>query len=472
MPRPFSGSTVEIDIGTEMERVPAPPEPDTPFRILIAGDFSGRKNRGIFQPGLSRLPIEVDRDNFDLVLGELRPALRLPATMSFRELEDFEPDRLFDRLELFQALRQGLAAAAAEPAPAAPPTGTALENLLARTLEETESREASRPKRALDDLSALVREIVAPHLEPKPDPRQAELASRIDAANAAGMRVLLHHPDFQALEAAWRGLDFLVRRLETGPMLKLYILDVTKEELAAELRDAGDLRGTELYRILARDPEPWAVWAGNFTFDGSIDDLVLLGYFGGIARAANAPFLAAASPRLAGCESFAPSPLPEPAPSPCAIWQELRVLPEASWLGLALPRFLLRLPYGTATCPVERFAFEEMPGGRDHEAYLWGNPAFACLCLLGQAFEHAGWSLKPGTIRDIEGLPVHVYREAGEAQLKPCAETLLAEANAERMLELGLMPLLSLKGRDAVRLMRFQSLADPPAPLSGRWRSR
>jgi type VI secretion system protein ImpC len=470
MPKTFSGSTVEIDTGIEMERVAAPREPDTPFRILIAGDFSGRKNRGIFEPRLSRRPVEVDRDNFDAVLGEMRPELRLPSAVSFRELDDFEPDRLFDRVELFRTLGQSLAAAAAGPESAAPPAPSGLENLLARTLAETELRETSRPKRALDDLSALVRDIVAPHLEPKPDPRATELASRIGRANGACMRALLHHPDFQALEAAWRALHFLVRRLETGPTLKVYILDVTKEELTAELRDAAGLRATGLYRILVGNPEPWAVWAGNFTFDGTIDDLVLLGYLGGIARAANAPFLAGASPRLGGCESFASSPLPEPEPSQCAIWRELRSLPEASWLGLALPRFLLRLPYGAATRPIERFAFEEMAGGGSHEAYLWANPAFACLCLLGQAFERSGWSLRPDASRDIGGLPAYVYREAGKMQMKPCAETLLAEAHAERMLESGLMPLLSLKGRDAIRLMRFQSLADPPAPLSGRWR--
>jgi len=447
MPRPSSCSTVEIDVGTEMERVPAPPEPDTPFRILIAGDFSGRKNRGVFEPGIRRRALEIDRENFDLVLDGLHPELRLPAAVSFRELKDFEPDRLFDRVDFLRSLRRTAAAAAADPQPPDDDPGY----LPAQELEETGM------------------------VEPLPGPRQAELDARAEAATGAQMRELLHDPDFQALEAAWRSLDFLLRRLETGPALKVYIFDVTKEELAAELKEAADPRATDLYRMLVRDTvetpgaEPWAVWAGNFTFDGGIDDLMLLGSIGGIARAAGAPFLAATSPRLAGCGSFA-GPLPDSVPPPGALWQAFRCLSEAAWLGLALPRFLLRMPYGAGTCPIERFEFEEMPDGGEHEAYLWGNPAFACLCLLGQAFMQSGWRLRPGAIRDIEGLPAHVYDLGGEPQLKPCAETLLTEAFAERLLERGLMPLLSLTGRDAVRVMRFQSLADPPAPLAGRWR--
>jgi type VI secretion system protein ImpC len=146
----------------------------------------------------------------------------------------------------------------------------------------------------------------------------------------------------------------------------------------------------------------------------------------------------------------------------------LRRIPQATWLGLALPRFLLRLPYGQRTQSTEQFAFEEMPAG-GHEDYLWGNPAFACAYLLGEAFVQDGWEFRPGQIPRIEGLPAHVYRANGESHLKPCAEALLTENAGEAILNKGLMPLLSIKGSDSVRLMRFQSIALPPAPLSGRW---
>src|SRR5262249_42515718 len=150
-------------------------------------------------------------------------------------------------------------------------------------------------------------------------------------------------------------------------------------------------------------------------------------------------------------------------------WAAVRRLAEAPYLGLALPRFLLRLPYGEDTAPTEQFRFEEMPEGSSHEAYLWGHPALLCVCLMAQAFSQFGWGFRPGILDEVDGLPVHVYHTAGEGRAKPCAEVVLSERAIERMLRKGLMPLLSLPGRDAVRVVRFQSLADPPTPLAGRW---
>jgi type VI secretion system protein ImpC len=141
----------------------------------------------------------------------------------------------------------------------------------------------------------------------------------------------------------------------------------------------------------------------------------------------------------------------------------------ARWIGLALPRFLLRLPYGKETDSTETFAFEEMPSPPEHERYLWGHPALACAYLLGEAFTRAGWQMRPGMVADIDGLPLHVYRDGPEKQLKPCAEVLLTEDAAELLLERGFMPLISFRGTDRVRVFRFQSIASPLAALAGRW---
>jgi type VI secretion system protein ImpC len=148
----------------------------------------------------------------------------------------------------------------------------------------------------------------------------------------------------------------------------------------------------------------------------------------------------------------------------------LRHSSEARWIGLALPRFLLRLPYGEKTSPLESFEFEEMPTSV-HQDYLWGNPAFCCAYLLGQAFQTYGWNLRPGAHRQIDGLPLHVYQQDGRPVMKPCAEVLLTEREAEFLMEQGIMPLASLKDQGAVILLRFQSIAHPLAALSGRWSS-
>jgi type VI secretion system protein ImpC len=191
-----------------------------------------------------------------------------------------------------------------------------------------------------------------------------------------------------------------------------------------------------------------------------------------IAHRARAPFLAEASPRVLGCSSLASTPHPREwkAPQePASGWAELRRLPEADAIGLALPRFLLRLPYGKKTSPLESFDFEEFPELPVHQDYLWGNPAFAIALLLAQSFSEAGWEMRPGSVTEIDKVPLHLYRRDGQSESKPCAEVLLTEDAAERMVEAGLIPLVSFKDRDLVRVVRFQSVADPPRALAGRW---
>ncbi|HEY1207391.1 MAG: type VI secretion system contractile sheath large subunit [Bryobacteraceae bacterium] len=483
MSKPSSFADVELAVNPGAEPQAQRLEPETPFRVLILGDFSGRANRGVFETRAgTRRAVRIDRDSFDAVFEKLRPELLFPLAGSpspalairFKELDDFHPDRLFERVDVFQALRElreklsdsatfAAAAAALRPAEAPPPPAAPAKITLDDLLDDSNGGSAG-PARALDDWSAMLHELVAPHLVPGADPRQVELIARVDAATSEAMRALLHQPAFQELEAAWQALFFLVRRLETGPELKLYLLDVSKAELAAELETArDDLRHSELWRMVVEESvgtlggQPWAILAGSYSFSQSPGDLKLLARLGAIAREAGAPFLAATSPRM--LENIT-----------AGAFSQIRKLPQAPWIGLALPRFLLRLPYGKDTAPVELFAFEEFGPAPEHESYLWGNPAFACVYLLGEAFRQAGWDMQPGLAREIDGLPLHVYKEDGESKVKPCAEVLMTEEGAEALLENGVMPLASIRDRDAVRLIRFQSIADPLAPLAGRWR--
>ncbi|MBZ5592642.1 MAG: type VI secretion system contractile sheath large subunit [Acidobacteriia bacterium] len=503
MPRPSSLANVEIDTGERSQRAEVR-EPDAPFLIAVLGDFSGRENRGVLDAQLQgRKAVMIDRDNFDDMMARFAPELHLPLggpdgpriPLRFRELDDFHPDRIFERLKIFQALRDtrerlndratfdgaaaevrswsGAPSSPATSAPEAPPPDVSqlsAREVFEQAMSATESRTgAARPARALDDFQAMLREMVAPYVEPKPDPQKADLVAQVDGAISGQMRALLHHPDFQALEAAWRAVFFLIRRLRTDEQLKVYLLDIAKSELAADMVATYEL-------LIEGTPggERWAVLAGNYRFDQSSEDLQLLGRMAAVARHAGAPFLGAASPSVLGCDSLAETPEPrkwraQGKQNGSDAWDALRRLPQASWLGLALPRFLLRLPYGKQTDSTEQFAFEEFSPMPQHEDYLWGNPALACAYLLGEAFSESGWDLRPGEINQISGLPAHIYRAEGESHLKPCAEALLGEHAAEAILDRGLMPFLSLKGSDAIQLVRFQSLATPPAALSGRW---
>lgn len=459
-----SYSTVTLDVEPGAKPLPVESRSDTRFRILLLGDFSGRRNRG--EPPPERLrPYLIDRDTLDEVLYRMRPALAFGAAtrglvLRFRELEAFHPDSIY-RQDVFQKFREAPPFASAQPAvsersmPAPPPPVEAPlfsgGSLLDSIVETTEGQPARHP----DPLRDFIARAVAPHTSPPEDPRIAESTAKAAAEAGTVMRALLHHPDFQALEAAWRAVDWLVRGLETGPLLKIYVLDIAKGDLAGSL--------PELRRILVDDAavirgaEPWSLIAANFNFARTGSDIRLLSALAAIARAAGAVLLAEADPSDADSEEAERD------------WQALRKSPEAASVGLALPRFLLRLPYGKETHTVEAFPFEEMPGGSEHSAYLWGNPAFACAYLLGQAFSSDGWDMLPGTHSLISGLPLHLYQADGESQIKPCAELLLSDADAESILDQGLMPLVSIKNQDAVRLLRFQSIAEPAAALSGAW---
>ncbi len=477
-PNEFASVLIDVDAGAEpatRTRLETP-DSDTPFRILVLGDFSGRANRRT-ETSTRHHPVQIDRDNFDEVLASLNVGLKLGGegarriALKFTELEDFHPDRIYQHNELFQPLwdlRRKLndpdtfTEAAAEVAAwsgltvpvqpvragrlpetsAAPPDLAPLTNgnLLDNILDASESQPLA-PSESRDPLRSFINRALAPHVQPREAPQLPALLAEVDEAAGKLMRAILHHEDFQALEAAWRALFLLVRGLETGTQLKVYVLDLTKAELA------GGWRGP--------DDDGWAMVAANFSFNRSADDVVTLRLLGQLMSAAGAPLIAEAD---LGGEAEADGP-----------WAQLRRSPEAAWLGLALPRFLLRLPYGAGTDQLEAFRFEEMPGPPAHRDYLWGNPSFACAYLLGETFSQQGWQLRPGSHQEISGLPLHVYEEAGESRLRPCIELPMTTDDVDWALEQGYMPLIWKHGQDSIRLVRFQSIADPPARLAGRW---
>lgn len=236
-------------------------------------------------------------------------------------------------------------------------------------------------------IQGLLQSVVQPHIV-WTDPRQPAWVAAVDAAIGDQLRAILHQPAFQALEATWRSIHHLVSNY-SDDTVQIFLLDASRQELLADLRVAGgDPKATGLYRLLIErgiqmpDGEPWAALVGDYRFGAGPEDVALLALLGSLAAQSGGPFLAAATQELLGCHSV--TALADPAqwqslPAEAEQrWQALRGCVVAPWIGLALPRVLLRLPYGTKTDPVEAFAFEEMPSGRDPDAYLWGNPAFIC----------------------------------------------------------------------------------------------
>jgi type VI secretion system protein ImpC len=273
------------------------------------------------------------------------------------------------------------------------------------------------------------------------------------------VRALLHLAEFQALEALWRGVRLLTQGVESDAEVRLYLFDVTKADLADDQRENRDARSSRIYRLLAVPagaPESgWGALGGLYSFGPDAADLTLLGYLGTVAGLVGAPWISAADPRLAGCDGIHTTPdAPDWAADIPPEWQAVRRLPVARWIGLAMPRFLLRLPYGKRGSRCEFLPFEELSESPLHDEYLWGNPALACLLLLIQSVAESGRPLHPGMNLEIGGLR---------------AESLLSERALERILDHGLMPLVSIRDTDRIRLVRFQSVADPTAALGGPW---
>lgn len=312
------------------------PDPETPFRILVLGDFSGREHRSITQP--SRRPIAIDTDNLDSVINKLGVEVHLRVgdaqdtkmVVPIKGLDDFHPDHIAKNLAIFDMLRrmkQMLAspatfeAAAAQvrallgqgapPAPAPTPAAAPSSNdaLFQQLLGAPASNLPDGGKKKVD-VSSIMADAVRGHVVPDAPPEQAELRRILDEAVAIQMRAILNQKDFQALESAWRGVHFLVSRLELGDEMQLHILDMSKPEVLADLRNQQSGLSKILVEQTINTPgaDPWTVIVGNYTFSDSQEDVELLARISTLAAEAGAPFLAAAAPQLFGCSSLGESP--------------------------------------------------------------------------------------------------------------------------------------------------------------------
>ena len=475
-------SSVRLDVGLGREAsTPQPLDEARPFRIAILGDFRGSSPA----PSLGqRAAAQVDRDNLDEVIAQWRPSVRLalpdgtPGVVEFGELDDFHADSLYGRLPVFarlRALRAGLADQATPVRPTGrPPTPPSPADLLASQGSLLDQIVGAAPV-GRDDLQAFIQKIVAPHLVPELPPEQAALVAQVDAVSGMVLRFVLHHPEFQALESLWRSVFLMVRRVETGTDLEVHLLHVSREELEADLAAPEAADAGQVYRLLSQSSEGeaapgWSLLVGAYTFGAQAGDSRLLARLAALARAVGAPWISAAHPRLVGCPDV--SQLAPPSawrPEPDASWASLRRSSEARWLGLVLPRFLVRLPYGEGGETCETLAFEELSDPALHEEFLWGNGAIVGAELLAESFAAAGWRLTPGSRRELDGLPLYVRHRGGEAQVTPCGETLLTETAVERLLEAGVMPLVGRRDTDGLRLIRFQAVAEPLAALAGPW---
>ena len=495
---PINADDLETAVTLESSKTGIVEEP--PFRILVLGDWSADGEKRDLE---ARKPTEIDRDEFDDVLGKMNVRLELDfedgtiLPLEFGELDDFHPDAIFRKVPMFSELRDlrkrlkdenSFYSAAREvrdrfnierPRNAEPAVvdEAPAEDLLGAILSKPSGGAPAPKPRTSNDLGNLISDLVRPHLVLVDENEQSGMLRAVDEATSGLMRKILHHKRFQELEAAWRGLYFLVRRTETSTELKIYVLDVAKEELAADLKSAGNLDETVLYRHLIKDAydgDPWAVVLGNYALMPDIDDIATLMRISKVVSIANAPFISHMRPDVLGVHSlFENSNVRDwqmDADSNAGkLWAALCDQTDSAYLGMTIPRFLVRLPYGANTEPLETFNFEEFADSPVHDQYCWSNTTFIAGQLLAESFSAYGWEMGRALKQDVEDLPVHVYKDGTETVYKPCAEVLLTEDACNKLMSHGLMPLVSFKNTDRVKLARFQSIAD--TKLKGMWSS-
>ncbi|EAQ03144.1 hypothetical protein OB2597_13408 [Pseudooceanicola batsensis HTCC2597] len=304
------------------------------------------------------------------------------------------------------------------------------------------------------------------------------IVAEIDKKLTEQVNLILHHEDFQQLESAWRGLHYLVNNTETDEMLKIRVMNISKKEVHKTLRK---FKGTAwdqspIFKKVYEEEfgqfggEPYGSLVADYHFDHSPPDVELLGELAKVAAAAHAPLITGAKPELFQMDNWSelanPRDLTKIFQTPeYAAWRSLRESEDSKYVGLAMPRFLGRLPYGSKTDPVQAFAFEEDTDGADSSKYGWVNAAYGMAVNINRSFKEYGWCSR---IRGIESggavtnLPSHTFpTDDGGVDQKCPTEIAISDRREAELAKNGMMPLIHRKNSDIAAFIGAQSLHKP-----------
>ena len=300
--------------------------------------------------------------------------------------------------------------------------------------------------------------------------------AEIDQIISDQLNAIMHSPDFQKLEAVWRGLHYLVMNTETGNMLKLRLLNSTKKELLSDLEKATEFDQSSLFKKIYEEEygtfggNPFSVLVGDYEFGRTPQDTSMLEQISHVAAAAHAPFITAASPKLFDWDSFTelavPRDLAKQFESTELIkWRAFRDSEDSRYVTLTLPHVLLRLPYGPKTVPVDEFDFVEDVDGKDHAKYLWGNSAYALAQRITDAFSKYQWCAAIRGVEGgglIEGLPVHIFEtEDGDLAMKCPTEVSITDRRENELNNLGFVAVCHRKNSDQAAFFGGQTANKP-----------
>jgi type VI secretion system protein ImpC len=304
------------------------------------------------------------------------------------------------------------------------------------------------------------------------------MIAEIDRKMSEQINKILHHPDFQQLEGAWRGLHYLINNSETDDQLKVRVMNISKKDLHKTLKrfKGAAWDQSPIFKKLYEEEygtlggEPFGCLVGDYYFDHSPMDVELLGEMSKVAAAAHAPFIAASSPTLFGMETWQELANPRDLTKIFSVpeyagWRSLRESDDARYIGLAMPRFLARRPYGAKTNPVEEFNFEEDANGPDSKNYTWANAAYAMAVNINRSYKLYGWCSRIRGIESggaVEGLPTHTFpTDDGGVDIKCPTEIAISDRREAELAKNGFMPLIYKKNSDFAAFIGAQSLQKP-----------
>ncbi len=325
-------------------------------------------------------------------------------------------------------------------------------------------------------LEAFIRELVRPEQVGARVHQSVvnQLIAELDKRMSAQIDEILHHAEVQKLESAWRGLKLLVDRTDFRENIKLEVVNVSKDDLLNDFEDSPEVTKSGLYKHVYTAEygqfggEPIGGLIANYEFSQKPQDMKLLQYCASVAAMAHAPFIASASPKFFGLDSWLGLPNLKDLHSvfegpEYAKWRSFRESEDARYVGLTSPRFLLRLPYGSETVPVKEFNYEESVSD-SHDKYLWGNTAFTFATRLTDSFAKYRWCaniIGPMGGGAVEDLPVHVFKAMGAMEQKIPTEVLISERREFELAEEGFMGLTMRKGSDNACFFSANSCQKP-----------
>lgn len=480
--------TYDVETGGAVEKR------EIPFVVGVLANLSAGQAS---QPLKMRRFIEVDVENFDSLMTKIGPELRLDVanrliadgtTLSVKlrltRMSSFEPWELVSQID---PLKRLLA------------FRTTLTDLRQRMFtdwrfeEETEEAFlAAKPATAPEIVGYFARE----SLQFASDALLCDALAAQLSANVSDMGFskavdecvvaidelitrqlveVMHAPEFQRLEATWRGLSYLVNQTESSSKLKIRVLDASKNDLVRDLERTHEIEQTAIFQKVFTEEystlggQPFGLLVGDYEFGPSTTDVTLLEQLSHIGAIIHAPFISSASPAMFGFTSF----VELAGPLDLAIgfdtdrfvrWKDFRQSDDARYVGLCVPHILLRVPYGY-DAPLEQFYFNEMIDGQTREKYLWGNAAYALAARITDAFARYGWCAAIRGVEGggrVEGLPTLAFRtDDGDVERKSRTDLAITDRREVELSRLGFIPLCHHKGADLAVFFGVPSVQRP-----------